>query len=178
MSTKTLFDDKEMFQKERPNKITLRQEEGFFLEKANEIIERGWSENASQREIANDLKNVEFPLSDGFERAKELDEKGYYNIDGEFVEWLDMLESGKFEIQKENVKEWVKAHNIKLQHSKGDKFLVKGDNFKKFKKGDVIYIVDLIEETAEYLVRSEDTKKNVIGTYVSYEDLEKNSEKQ
>lgn len=76
------------FQKERPMEITDQQEEKLFLDLAKDCIKHQFSSDEEET-IADDLKKLSFGDSD-YEKAKDLERNGsaYYEIDGEFIDWL------------------------------------------------------------------------------------------
>jgi hypothetical protein len=109
----TLFRKDDFFVKERPCKLTNGQKETFYLEKAKEVISNGWSKSDPET-IAEDLESICRLHDNGFEMAKQIEnELGYYDIDVSFCEFLESLDFAYCEAVNENVKAWVKAHEIK-----------------------------------------------------------------
>jgi len=51
----TLFNDAEVFQKERPTKLTEKQEADFYSEQAKDLIKKGFSTD-DEEDIIEDLK--------------------------------------------------------------------------------------------------------------------------
>lgn len=169
----TLFNDAEVFQKERPTKLTEKQEADFYSEQAKDLIKQGFSTD-DEEDIIEDLKKL-YPFHDnGFEMAKELDDYGAnasYDIDTNFCEWLDCLYSNYDNIMTKNVKDWVKAHNPQPKFEKGTKLLIVETLCHKMGKGLEVYVNGGRPEEAVYWI-SEDPKKNG-GTVLAYERVEK-----
>ncbi len=167
----TLFNDSEVFQKERPQKPTAQQIEKFYYERAQEIIKEGFSDS-DESDIITDLKNL-FPFNDnGFEMAKDLERgNACYEIDTSFCEWLDGLHYSYSEINRRNVKDWVNAHNPKPKFQDGQKLLVVENLCHGIKKDMIVYINYKREEEAVYIV-DQDPKRNG-GTVLEYERVEK-----
>ena len=122
-----LFDDSETFQKERPTKITEQQENEVYSKLAKEIIKNGWCVDETEEDIIYDLKDLSMNDT-GFEMAKHLE--GYnmkcnYEIDTDFIYWLDDFEYRFRKVLEQNVRDWVKAINPKPLFEKGQKLIVK-----------------------------------------------------
>jgi len=167
-----LFKEKEIFQKERPVKLTDSQKKEFYLKLAEEVIKNNWSTD-DEEAIAEDLSNLSF-YDNGYEMAKELEgchSDAYYDIDPSFCEWLDDIEHLYRREVDENVKVWVKAHEIKPKYSKGTKLNVLMDFSQSFKRGDVIYITGIYENTALYVLHSDPDHKG--GVLIPFEKVEK-----
>lgn len=101
----------------------------------------------SCEEWQRDLYCVYHPASDGYEMAKELEEKGY-SPDSQMVELLENYHSHISSHHTKAIKQWVKYENITLSYKVGDNVEAKWgrDNI----KGE---ITELLPETAEYLVQ-------------------------
>ena len=168
-----LFDDTLFVQKDRPKKITAKQEEQMYLELANECIKYGYS-NDDDDIIVNDFKQLRNNDS-GFEKAKYLENYGLatYEFNGDFIDFLDSIESKEKNILKENVKLWVKAHNPQPKLEKGMKMLIVDSlNIitKELRKGSVIYVTGINMEQAYYTISGKKEKK---GGYVfAFEEVE------
>lgn len=163
-----LFKDSETFQKDRPTKATDVQIEKMYADLSDEIIERGWNENYSKESIIADLKELNFS-DEAFEKAKTMDDFGGYNMDIDFIEWLDSLYWEKRNLVEKNVKEWVKAHGIKPTHEKGTKLIINTTiNIIMLAKS-IVYINGYRLETACYLVDKDKDKNG--GTVLSYEKV-------
>ena len=124
--------------------------------------------------IIEDLQSLSMSDS-GYERAKDLEgfrANGSYDIDTSFIEWLDMLDSDFDDARRENVKRWVKAHDIKPKYEKGTQLVVK-EHFTRspeLQVGKVIFVNGFYENEAKYCVSNEkDSKRNVL---IIYEKIE------
>ncbi|MDD5013579.1 MAG: hypothetical protein PHW73_00570 [Atribacterota bacterium] len=166
----TLFNDSEVFTKDRPLKLTVKQRGDFFLEKAKEIIENNWS-NTEEEIIADDLNELDLS-SNGYELAKHLEERANadYSIDVEFCEWLeDLGHYIRLKVEK-NVKAWVKAHNITPKFHVNTKLNVIKDFGYSFKSGDIIYITGIYPQTAQYVLHENPSYRG--GTIINFEIVE------
>jgi len=169
-----LFDDTLFVSKERPVKITDQQETQMFIDLAKDVIKYGYSDS-DEETIAEDLKNLSF-CSSGFERAKDLDSNGNasYEIDGEFVDWLDDIEYARSVILAANVQLWVTAHNPQPKFKEGTKLKVITTLNREKLAGSIIYVTAVRPLVAEYLVDENETRPG--GTVMSYERVELNCE--
>ena len=165
-----LFNDSEVFQRQRPNYLTPEQKRNFLLQKAEEIIHNNWSED-DKEEIANDLAQL-IPFSgNGYRLAKEIEKLHCtYDIDVDFCEFLDSIYHDYLLEIDRNVKDWVKAHNIKPKYDKGTEVLLKNKIY-GIKPNTVVFITGMYEDKAIYLIH-EDKNRNG-GYLVAYETLEK-----
>jgi len=121
-----LFPDSEVMLNQRPTQITKEQQDNYFKEVAEEIIQNEWSSSSIER-IIHDLHQISYSDS-GYEIAKKLESypsKASYDIDTEFIEFLDDFDSNSNDILRENVKDWVKAFNPQHKFNKGQKLIVK-----------------------------------------------------
>lgn len=172
MENLKLINDCEVFQKERPNKITEKQKKKVFLETADEIIQ--WRLADSERDlIAEDLESIYDSCSTGFELAKELEDSWSlvnYTFSSNLVEILETLSSSMDDEKRKNIKEWVKAHDIRPNLKKGQKVKLKLAPFFSFNVNDEVFINYFREETAQYVIDKDPNKKG--GTLVDYEKLE------
>jgi len=170
-----LFKDSEVFVKERPIKLSEKQEIEIWQKLAKEVIDNGWSDDDIDT-IIKDLQGLSMSDSDsGYEMAKDLEgwsANGNYDIDTSFIEWLDMLDSNFDDAIRENVKRWVKAHHIKPKYEIGTQLVVK-EHFTRspeLQVGKVIFVNGYYENEAKYCVSNEkDSKVNVI---IIYEKIE------
>ena len=165
-----LFNDSELFQKERPKKITEEQEKKIYKELAQEILDNGWCKDDIE-DIVSDLKKLSKNDS-GYEMAKDLE--GYnmncsYDIDTDFIYWLDDFD---YQFRKElekNIKDWVQAHDIKPKFEKGTKLLITEYLCYKKGKGLIVYVNGFTDYGC-YLI-DEDFNRNG-GTVLAYELVE------
>lgn len=169
-----LFKDSEVFVKERPIKLSEKQEAEIWHKLAKEVIDNGWSDDDIDT-IIEDLQSLSMSDS-GYEMAKDLEgfrANGSYYIDTSFIEWLDMLDSDFDDARRENVKRWVKAHDIKPKYEKGTQLVVK-EHFTRspeLQVGKVIFVNGYYENEAKYCVSNEkDSKRNVL---IIYENIER-----
>lgn len=153
-----LFNDSEVFQKERPTGLTDAQKQELLLNLANGIIADGFS-NDDPDEIVQDLAQL-YPFNDeGFDLAIELkemfDRKASYNFSTLFCEHLEFFNSDVDEIHRKNVKEWVCAHKPVLKFAVGSELMVTVDALgRKFKNGDILYVNEINDDMAQYYVSS------------------------
>jgi len=168
-----LFNDSEVFTKERPTKPTQQQLTTFYSQMAKEIIAEGYS-SSDEEDIIADLINLDV-RDNGFEMAKSLESfraKASYDISVDFCEWLEWFSNEYRRLNEKNIEDWVKAHNIKPQLKKGQKLAITITlNFYN-KAGKIIYITGINEQRAYYLI-AEDHNRNG-GTIIPYEKLEAN----
>lgn len=169
-----LFKDSEMFVKERPDKLTEKQEAEIWHKLAKEVIDNKWS-NEDINVIIEDLQKLSMSDS-GYEMAKDLEgfgSNGNYNIDTSFIEWLDMLYSDFDDAKRENVKRWIKAHNIKPKYNEGTQLIIKEaiSRNPELQIGKVIFVNGFYENEAKYCVSNKkDSESNVL---IVYEKIEK-----
>lgn len=170
----TLFEEKEMFTRLRPTKVTEAQKKAFIKEKAQEIIHSDWS-NSDADDVESDLYKI-FPFSDsGFNIAKRLDRHtslADYEIDVEFVIWLDSLNSDYCDIIRENEKMWVIIMEPKPLYKIGDRIVLTETlrGIKGLMAGEKFYIVSLIKSEAKYVIHYDKAKTE--GSVFAYEVLE------
>jgi hypothetical protein len=168
-----LINDSEVFQIERPIKITDKQRFEVLKEVAEDIIEYGISKDSIET-IISDLDNVSNSNDSGYEMAKELENSfdcsGSYEIDSNFIELLESIDSSFDEKKRTNVKEWVKAHNIQPKFKKGDGFILKHSVSHGFNSGDKIFITMLNKENAYYCINK--TENGNGGRVIVFEKLE------
>lgn len=170
----TLFNDNELFQKERPTKATEKQETDFYLKAAQEIIDGGWC-TYDVEDIATDLKELNNHYDNGFELGKKFD-NGYnidcsYDVDVSFCEWLDCLYSRYEDIIRENERSWVKAHDIKPLFEKGQKLIVNEALCHTIKSGTTVYVNGGRMDEGKYWIDIDPNKKG--GTVLNFELVEK-----
>ena len=166
----TLFNDSDVFVKERPIKLTAHQEEKFYLDMAKELIKDNYSDD-DEVTIARDLRYLSLS-ENGYELAKTLEDYGNanYEIDPSFCEWLECLSSEKDDRIRVNIKAWVKAHDIKPKYTQGVKVRIPTEWSRSFKEGDEVYITTINQELAYYCVDADPKKKG--GVVLAYEVLE------
>jgi len=165
-----LFEEREIFNKERPEFLTDEQLTQIYKEMADEIIAEDWS-NSDPAEIIIDLKDANWHDS-GFEIAKGMDNSynADYNFTGDFINWLDDIDHFRRDKIEENVRTWVKAHNIQPKYKIGDRVFVKKDlMMSKYPKGEY-YITGYHKDIAKYTINKEN--KPNCGLLVEYEELE------
>ena len=171
-----LFDDTLLIQKERPTKITKQQEEKMFIDLAKECIKYQYSSD-DEETIAEDLKELSTNDS-GFEKAKDLEDNGNasYEIDGDFIDWLDWTDHKRSEILTENVKLWVKAHNPQPKLENGTKLkIVESLSYSKdLRKDCVAYVTGINMEQAYYTISDDKEKQG--GYVLAFEKVESNCE--
>lgn len=168
-----LFSDKETFQKERPSKLTERQRNEFYLIMADEVIKNNWSED-DREDIAKDLSSLTF-YGNGYDMAKELEGHSSfadYNIDPSFCEWLDFLEHNYRIKIDENIKEWVKAHDVKPKYQIGDQLIIINDFTRSLKINDKVYITGIYIDVARYVLHEDKYYKG--GILLPFENVEEN----
>lgn len=169
-----LIKDSETFIKERPTKLSEKQETEIWQKLAKEVIDNGWSDDDIDT-IIEDLQNLSM-YDSGYEMAKDLEgfsSNGNYYINTSFIEWLDMLDSDFEDARRENVKRWVKALSIKPKYEIGTQLVVK-EHFTRspeLQVRKVIVVNGYYEKEAKYCVSNEkDSKRNVL---IIYENIER-----
>ncbi len=166
-----LFPDSETFTTVRPTKITAQQKALFIASCAQDIISNGFSKSPLDS-IIYDLTDID--LSDGYEAAKELEQYGQssYNINSMFIEFLEGMDSEKDKLVRNNVKDWVKAHNITPKWEKGSQLTVNTPIYYFSSIGDIVYITGVDKERAVYYI-DKDRDKNG-GYVIPFERIESN----
>ena len=169
-----LFKDSEVFVKERPSKLSEKQEAEIWQNLAKEVVKNGWSTDDIDT-IIEDLQGLSMSDS-GYEMAKDLEyfsANGSYDIDTSFIEWLDMLDSDFDDARRENVKRWVKAHDIKPKYDIGTQLVV-NEHFSRspeLQVGKEVFVNGYYKNEAKYCVSNEkDSKRNVL---IIYENIER-----
>lgn len=162
----TLFNDMETFTKERPLKPTAKQEEAYWITKALEVLDEGWSDSEIDV-VVSDLKSLS-RCDNGYERAKSLEmwsANGSYEIDMEFVAWLDDIYTDYDQLVEENQKAWVKAHGIEPVFKQGIILRCAKELRGSFRIGDTAFVHGINRETGKYSIG-----KNLSGGYlIDYE---------
>lgn len=171
---KALFQDSEVFVRERPTKPTEKQTEDFYRETAQEIIECGWSNSKIER-IIIDLEDLSPFFDSGYELAKKLEGlgmNGSYKVDMEFLDFLDGLHSDYSELLSENIKQWVNAIKPMPERKVGDKIKLTYPIFRTpdYSEGQEFFITGIDEKEARYVIHKE--KDSTGGTLIPYEKLE------
>lgn len=169
-----LFADSELYQKERPSTLTDSQLKSFYKKMAKEILKNKYSES-DEKDIVDDLTNL-YPFRDsGFEMAKELERwkaNADYEIDSEFIGWLESLESEYDDEVQANVKDWVKAHDVKPKFDLGISLTVEIPLYRGNKIGEIVFVTGIKKETAEYYIHQDKDRNG--GYVLSYEKVESN----
>lgn len=169
----TLFPDSEVFQKERPTKITNAQKIAFYKKLAKEIRKSKWS-SSPEDDIVEDLESL-YPFNgNGYELAKKLEnygKKAVYSIDTDLCEWLECIDSEYREIIKSNVKQWVKAHNPQPKFKIGSLLLITEKINFQLPVGKNVYITGINDKEAYYLINEEFKKNN--GICIDFEKAER-----
>ena len=166
-----LFPDSETFTTVRPKGLTDDQQLILYTKFASEIRKNKWSKSTIE-EIVSDLKDINLN-DDGYEVAKKFESRllsGRYDIDTQFVEYLDCLSHEEDSIHRKNVKDWVKAHNIKPKYATGTMLIIDTTLNYHQKKGNTVYINGLNKEEAYYLIHEDPDRKG--GIVVPYEIVE------
>lgn len=170
-----LFQDSDVFTKERPIELSHSQKESVYKKLAKEIIDNDWSDDNIE-DIILDLKGLSFTNS-GYEKAKELEgfnAKASYSIDTSFIEWLDDFHSSFSDLIEENQRRWVIAHNVKPKIKIGQQLIIDKSfsRAKDLKTGKTIFINGYKLETGMYLVNEKPSNNS--NYIVSYESIEEN----
>ena len=167
-----LFNDNEVFQKERPTNITKEQAQALYEKIADEIIKFGHSKAEEREFIIEDLSGISFN-ENGYEIAKKLEDNcsATYDFDEEFVSYLGGIYRDLDSVHNKNIQDWVEANGIKPKISKGQELMVEIDLNRHKKKGAIVYVNGWDEKRAVYYI-DEDPKKNG-GTIIAYEVVEK-----
>lgn len=167
---KKLFKDSETFQKERPLRITGKQELDVYKEVADEIIKCSLSTN-SKKQIVKDLAENYISNSDSIETANQLRENcSGYTFNSSLLEMIELIDVIISEKKDKNVKQWVKAHSIKPKYKIGDSFKLKKPVCYGYSNIDIVFITGIYKDRACYTI-SLDKNQNG-GTLVAYERLE------
>ena len=170
-----LFQDSEVFVRERPTQPTEKQLAEFYKKTAQEIIDSGWSSSKILR-IIFDLEDLAPFFDSGYELAKKLEgltSIGSYKIDMEFLDFLDNLHSDYRELLTENIKQWVKAIQPMPQWAVGDKLKIVTNNIYRvssFSEGDEVFITSIDDKEARYVVDKDKDMRG--GTMIAFEKLE------
>lgn len=176
MQQQELFPLSETFQKEKPTKITEKQEQDLYLKLANEIISKNWSDSKPEV-IIRDLKELS-RYDTAFEMGKKLDglfSKGSYDIDSDFIEWLDWFDYYFREIHEQNIKNWVIANKIKPKLPIGTRLIISKpfSRTPDLQEDKTIFINGYHEEVAKYHVSA--TKGSTRNFAVDYDEIENNT---
>lgn len=157
----------------RPTEITKQQREELFLKLADEVIKYQYCKNGDRETIAYDLGKLT-PNDSGFEKAKQLEDDSFltYTFEGNFIEFLDIIDSQIYLILEENVKLWAKANDIKPKLAKGQKLLVLERLNWEQTADKIVFINGIRQLTATYVVDTDPNKK--VGTIIPFETVESN----
>lgn len=160
--------------KQRPLRITKEQRTEILSEISKEII-RWQLSDSSLEQIISDLDKIYDGHSSGFEMARNLEDSfntiGYYRVNSQLVELLEGLDYLSIDKKRQNIKDWVQAHNIQPKLKKGEKVKLKLAPFFAFNVGDEVYVNYLKEDTAHYVIDKDPNRKG--GVVVDYEKLER-----
>lgn len=167
----TLFPDSETFVKDRPTKLTPNQEKELYRSLAKDMKAHGFAaEYQDEESIIKDLKSLS-SWQDGYEKAKDLERKGY-EINTEFVQWLDDIEYDRRSLLRSTVTQWVEAHSITPGYEKGQKLQATGVVHGYHEEGDVLFITSINRKSATYCI--DKNPENNGGLVRTYEDIEEN----
>lgn len=170
----TLFNDSEVFTKERPKKLTPKQKHSLMLELAKEVKESRWSSDSIE-DIADDLGGI-YGGDNGYDIAKDLDDfssNASYDIDSSFVEWLDGFCWNEWQEIEKFEKQWVKAHSIEPKFKHGSKLVINiplNRHLKEFQEGEIVFVNGNRSETAKYYISTNKSDKR--NTVFDYERIE------
>ncbi len=112
---------------------------------------------------------------DGYEVAKELDNRHMWDSDSSLVDVLDEIVNLRHRIHEKVVEAWVQQHGVVPQYSVGQRVAFKRQLWdKEAITGEVTAVR---EKTAQYLVFCESLGHVRVGlgshgTYVAFEDVE------
>jgi hypothetical protein len=168
-----LFQDSEVFVRERPTKPTEKQTEDFYKSKAQEIIDNNWSGSQINR-IIIDLDDLYPFYRSGYELAKKIENlSANYNISVDFIEFLDDLSHDYSKLVNINVIEWVKAIQPMPEWKKGDKIklIEKLTNCFEYYPDKEFFITGIDEKEARYIINPDKDFQG--GTLFNYELLER-----
>lgn len=169
-----LFSDTEVFQAERPTKITDEQFKKVYTSIAEEIIQCNLS-TSNIETIISDLETLDKNCT-GFEMATLLADgycyEGTYETNSQLVEILESIDSEIDDFHRQNVKDWVKARNIKPTLEKGLKFEFISNIPYSLKANKEYYITTINKELAYYTVDEDKNRKG--GRVLAFEKLENN----
>lgn len=126
-----------------------------------------------------EIKHAISCSSDGYERASQLDRKGW-NANAQMVEWLDS--DTRIDARREATRDWVKREQLVAQHAIGDLVKIARPAFYKRELPDLPDVLDgeivgIHADDAEYVVfvpalghkRSE---HGPTGLILGFEDVE------
>lgn len=154
IQTEIDFNDSSIVVGDRPKKLTDDLMNKLLTEVANNISEMDVC-YGSVDDIVGDLKSCNL-YDDGYQIAKNLESKGY-DIDSDFVTFLDLISFDLYKELKEYQKRWVKLKQLKPKFKVGDK-LDKTSNIFRL-EGNEFHVNDIYEESGEYVI-SYDRNKN------------------
>ena len=174
----TLFHDSELFQKERPIKITEQQKTELINDSVEHIISK-YIKNIDKEDIVEMLEYY-YPfktfndIDDDYDYIEEeISNKFNIQINEELFGHLNYLSMKIDKSLVENVKQWVNAHSIKLKYN-DYQYLKVLKPFGRFKVDDIIVVNGVYNETARYIV---DKDYNIgLGTIIDGEVIENNCE--
>lgn len=175
-----LFEDSELFEKERPKTMTVNQSIKMYRDIAEDIMRNQWSKPWSLLEdIISDLEDISLHES-GFEIAKELEatRNANYDFTPQFIEYLDGVGFKEISIIDQNIRNWVNVHNIKPKLKVCETFTLKKtvNPNSKFTKGSLWIVHRIDEDVAIYALKeilSNTMLSNAIY-FAKYEEIEIN----
>jgi hypothetical protein len=170
-----LFSDSETLSKHRPTKITSEQEQEYYKKIAEDIINEKWSDSDLE-DIISDISEISIHDS-GYEIAKDLEsynKNASYNIDTDFITYLDDIGYDKHRILVKNVEAWVMAHNPQPKFNIGQKLIIKEKISFKLEKGSIVFVNGYVEKRACYYIHA--NNKKTLGIIIPYETVESDCE--
>lgn len=169
-----LFNDSETFTNVRPVKLTPEQFSDFVKEQAIQIKKDGFS-RSDVEDIQEDLRRIDFPDS-GYETAKQLEQNGgaNYRFDAMFIEHLECLQNDYETAIENNVKAWVKAHNIQPKYKTGSELKSLSRLYFGCNANDPVFITGYDPKLAVYYL-NQDRNGNG-GVVLPYEKVDKLTE--
>lgn len=126
--------------------------ESIYKDNSNEYASCSITEDMLYEVIKRDRQ------MNGYEYAKALEDLGAYDIDSYIVENLDYINTMLYELNKVNVKNWVKENNIKPIYKVGD--LVKYKSFNSLETTNYIKEIDL--EEGIYKIKMNETQSALV----------------
>lgn len=175
-----LFEDSELFDKERPKTMTVIQSIKMYRDIAEDIMRNGWSKPWSLMEdIISDLEDISLHES-GFEIAKELEatRNANYDFTPQFIEYLDGVGFKEISIIDQNIRNWVSAHDIKPKLKVCDTFTLKKTvkPHSKLIKGSMWIVHRIDDDVAIYVLKEilSDTMESPVKHFAKYEEIENN----
>lgn len=128
-----------------------------------------------RQDILEQLANACRFHDDGYEVAKQLDDRHMWESDSELVDLLDEVAFARIRAHEKAVEAWVQQHGVAPKYSVGQRVAFKRQRWDKEKVTGEVTAVR--EKTAQYLVFCESLGHvregcGTHGTYVAFEDAE------